>query len=78
MYQDTRDALNGTQGTSTTLRGGYRPGSGRPALDQDRGRLSPMMVSLYPDQHEWLAGQGNRQAAVRAAIDAQIQKEEGK
>ena len=57
-------------------RGGYRPGSGRPPLEADRGRLSPMMVSLYPDQHEWLAGQGNRQAAVRAAIDAQIQKEE--
>ena len=64
--------------TTPKNRGGYRPGSGRPALDQDRGRLSPMMVSLYPDQHEWLAGQGNRQAAVRAAIDAQIQKEEGK
>ena len=56
--------------------GGYRPGSGRPALDQDRGRLSPMMVSLYPDQHEWLAGQGNRQAAVRAAIDEAIKREE--
>ena len=55
--------------TTTKRHGGYRPGSGRPALDQDRGRLSPMMVSLYPDQHEWLAGQGNRQAAVRAAID---------
>ena len=55
--------------TATKPRGGYRPGSGRPALNQDRGRLSPMMVSLYPDQHEWLAGQGNRQAAVRAAID---------
>ena len=59
-------------------RGGYRPGSGRPALDQDRGRLSPMMISLYPDQHEWLAGQGNRQAAVRAAIDEKIQREKGK
>ena len=35
-----------------------------------------MMVSLYPDQHEWLAGQGNRQAAVRAAIDAQMKREE--
>ena len=56
--------------------GGYRPGSGRPPLEADRGRLSPMMVRLYPDQHEWLAGQGNRQAAVRAAIDAQMQKEE--
>ena len=64
--------------TTKKTRGGYRQGSGRPALDQDRGRLSPMMVNLYPDQHEWLAGQGNRQAAVRAAIDAQIQKEEGK
>ena len=57
-------------------RGGYRPGSGRPPLEADRGRLSPMMVSLYPDQHEWLAGQGNRQAAVRAAIDEKMQRDE--
>ena len=55
--------------TTPKHRGGYRPGSGRPPLEADRGRLSPMMVNLYPDQHEWLAGQGNRQAAVRAAID---------
>ena len=61
--------------TTPKKRGGYRPGSGRPPLEVDRGRLSPMMINLYPDQHEWLAGQGNRQAAVRAAIDAQINKE---
>ena len=61
--------------TATKNRGGYRPGSGRPALDQDRGRLSPMMINLYPDQHEWLAGQGNRQAAVRAAIDKAMAEE---
>ena len=64
--------------TAPKNRGGYRQGSGRPPLEADRGRLSPMMINLYPDQHEWLAGQGNRQAAVRAAIDAQMQKEEGK
>ena len=63
---------------STNTRGGYRPGSGRPALDQDRGRLSPMTITLYPDQHEWLAGQGNRQAAVRAAIDEAIKREGGR
>ena len=63
--------------TKKKNRGGYRPGSGRPPLEADRGRLSPMMVSLYPDQHEWLAGQGNRQAAVRAAIDEAIKREEG-
>ena len=62
--------------TAPKKRGGYRPGSGRPPLEADRGRLSPMMVSLYPDQHEWLAGQGNRQAAVRAAIDEAIKREE--
>ena len=59
-------------------RGGYRPGSGRPPLEVDRGRLSPMMINLYPAQHEWLAGQGNRQAAVRAAIDEAIKREGGK
>ena len=62
--------------TATKNHGGYRPGSGRPPLEADRGRLSPMMVSLYPDQHEWLAGQGNRQAAVRAAIDEQMKRGE--
>ena len=64
--------------TAPKRRGGYRPGSGRPPLEADRGRLSPMMVSLYPDQHEWLAGQGNRQAAVRAAIDEAIKREVGR
>ena len=64
--------------TAKKQHGGYRPGSGRPPLEADRGRLSPMMVSLYPDQHEWLAEQGNRQSAVRAAIDEKIQREEGK
>ena len=64
--------------TATKSRGGYRPGSGRPPLEVDRGRLSPMMINLYPDQHEWLAGQGNRQAAVRAAIDEAIKREEEK
>ena len=61
--------------TATKNRGGYRPGSGRPPLEADRGRLSPMMINLYPDQHEWLAGQGNRQAAVRAAIDKAMAEE---
>lgn len=61
--------------TAKKQHGGYRPGSGRPPLEADRGRLSPMMVSLYPDQHEWLAGQGNRQAAVRAAIDKAMAEE---
>ena len=61
--------------TAPKKKGGYRPGSGRPALESDRGRLSPILVSLYPDQHDWLAGKENRQAAIRAAIDAQIQKE---
>ncbi|MDX9893868.1 MAG: hypothetical protein RBS34_00380 [Desulfofustis sp.] len=61
--------------TTKKTRGGYRPGSGRPSLEADRGRLSPILVSLYPDQHDWLAGKENRQAAIRAAIDAQIQQE---
>ena len=61
--------------TTPKKRGGYRPGSGRPPLEAERGRLSPMMISLYPDQHEWLAGKGNRQAAIRASIDKAMAEE---
>ena len=60
---------------TTPKRGGYRPGSGRPPLESDRGRLSPILVSLYPDQHDWLAGKENRQAAIRAAIDRASESE---
>ena len=56
--------------------GGRRPNAGRPV--QTRGRLVRVLISLYPDQREWLAGQENRAAAIRAAIDAQIKREEGK
>ena len=56
--------------------GGHRPGSGRPI--QSRGRLVRVLISLYPDQREWLAVQDNRAAAIRAAIDEKIQREEGK
>ena len=59
---------------STNTHGGRRPNAGRPV--QSRGRLIRVLISLYPDQREWLAGQGNRQAAVRAAIDEAIKREE--
>ena len=56
--------------------GGHRPNAGRPI--QARGRLVRVLISLYPDQRGWLAGQENRSAAIRAAIDEKIQREEGK
>ena len=56
--------------------GGHRPNAGRPV--QSRGRLIRVLISLYPDQREWLVGQGSVAAAVRAAIDDKIQREEGK
>ena len=58
---------------TTNHHGGHRPGSGRPI--QSRGRLVRVLISLYPDQREWLAGQENRAAAIRAAIDEKIQRE---
>ena len=61
---------------STNTRGGHRPNAGRPV--QSRGRLVRVLISLYPDQREWLAGQGSVAASIRAAIDAQIKREEGK
>ena len=61
---------------STNQHGGHRPNAGRPI--QSRGRLVRVLISLYPDQREWLAGQENRAAAIRAAIDEKIQREEGK
>ena len=56
--------------------GGRRPNAGRPV--QTRGRLVRVLISLYPDQREWLAGQGSVAAAVRAAIDEKIQMEVGR
>ena len=61
---------------ATNQHGGHRPGSGRPI--QTRGRLVRVLISLYPDQREWLAGQENRAAAIRAAVDEKIQREEEK
>ena len=60
----------------TNKHGGHRPGSGRHI--QSRGRLVRVLISLYPDQREWLAGQGSVAAVIRAAIDEKIQREEGK
>ena len=62
---------------TTNQHGGHRPGSGRP-INRTRGRLVRVLISLYPDQREWLAGQENKAAAVRAAIDEKIKREEGK
>ena len=61
---------------STNTHGGHRPNAGRPV--QSRGRLIRVLISLYPDQREWLAGQGSVAASIRAAIDAQMKREEGK
>ena len=55
--------------------GGHRPNAGRPA--QSRGRLVRVLISIYPDQREWLAGQGSVAASIRAAIDEKIQREDG-
>ena len=56
--------------------GGHRPNAGRPV--QSRGRLIRVLISLYPDQREWLAGRGGGVAAViRAAVDEKIQREDG-
>ena len=60
----------------TNQHGGHRPNAGRPI--QSRGRLVRVLISLYPDQREWLVEQGSVAAAVRAAIDEKIQREEGK
>ena len=57
----------------TNQHGGRRPNAGRPV--QSRGRLVRVLISLYPDQREWLAGHDNRAAAIRAAIDEKIQRE---
>ena len=62
---------------STNTHGGRRPNAGRP-INQTRGRLVRVLISLYPDQREWLAGQENRAAAIRAAIDEKIQREVGR
>ena len=56
--------------------GGHRPGSGRPI--QSRGRLIRVLISLYPDQREWLVGQGSVAAVIRAAVDEKIQREVSK
>ena len=57
----------------TNTHGGPRPNAGRPV--QSRGRLVRVLISLYPDQREWLAGQGSAAATVRADIDEKIQRE---
>ena len=62
---------------TTNQHGGHRPNAGRP-INQSRGRLVRVLISLYPDQREWLAGQGSVAAAVRAAIDEKIQREVGR
>ena len=60
----------------TNQHGGHRPNAGRPV--QSRGRLIRVLISLYPDQRERLAGRGSVAAAVRAAIDEAIKREDGK
>ena len=61
---------------TTNQHGGRRPNAGRPV--QSRGRLIRVLISLYPDQREWLVGQGSVAAVIRAAIDEKIQREVGK
>ena len=58
---------------TTNQHGGHRPNAGRPV--QSRGRLVRVLISLYPDQREWLAGQGSVAASIRAAIDEKIQRD---
>lgn len=72
----TMEKHSAAAGRMKNQHGGHRPGSGRPI--QSRGRLVRVLISLYPDQREWLAGQENKAAAVRAAIDEKIKREEGK
>ena len=61
---------------TTNQHGGHRPGSGRP-INQSRGRLVRVLISLYPDQREWLAVKGSVAAVIRAAVDEKIQREDG-
>ena len=61
---------------TTRQHGGHRPNAGRPV--QSRGRLIRVLISLYPDQREWLVGQGSVAAVIRAAVDEKIKREEGK
>ena len=61
---------------TTNAHGGNRPNAGRPV--QSRGRLIRVLISLYPDQREWLVGQGSVAAVIRAAIDEKIQREVGR
>ena len=58
---------------TTNQHGGHRPNAGRPV--QSRGRLIRVLISLYPDQREWLVGQGSVTAVVRAAVDEKIQRD---
>ena len=58
---------------TTNTHGGHRPNAGRPV--QSRGRLVRVLISLYPDQREWLVGQGSVAAVIRAAVDEKIQRE---
>ena len=58
---------------TTNQHGGHRPNAGRPV--QTRGRLVRVLISLYPDQREWLVGRGGVAASIRAAIDEKIQRE---
>ena len=60
---------------TTNTHGGHRPNAGRPV--QTRGRMVRVLISLYPDQREWLVGQGSVAASIRAAIDEKIQREDG-
>ena len=59
--------------TAQKRHGGHRPNAGRPV--QSRGRLIRVLISLYPDQREWLAGQGSVAAVIRAAVDEKIQRD---
>ena len=60
---------------TTNKHGGHRPNAGRPI--QTRGRLVRVLISLYPDQREWLAVKGSVAAVIRAAVDEKIQREDG-
>ena len=61
---------------TTNQHGGHRPNAGRPI--QTRGRLARVLISLYPDQREWLVGQGSVAAVIREAVDEKIQREVSK
>ena len=45
---------------------------GRKKIDESRGGMVTVPVSIFSDQAEWLEGQPNKSAAVREAIDLKM------